>query len=327
MDTGHTDVNISHPADHHDDRSAVAKLKGFKRLTVTELRVLQAVRLKRRVSSTDLAATLDDNLVEITKTIEQLTAAGLLVAGTTLRITPTGRARLNALLDAERKGIDATELATSYHAFHSFNLDFKALATEWQLKEGNLNTHDNPEYDAEILARLDTVHERVVPIIELAATQLPRLSAYLTKLHTALNKAKAGEVAWFTKPLIDSYHTVWFELHEELILAVDLTREEATRSSCAIASVTIHPTQLEELARCTGAHLHHMDADYEDIVGATNPASRPSTRQRRTSASKWLPQTQQDHGASSYALLESDGNDADQVLKAGNAFRVAAIEV
>lgn len=46
---------------------------------MTELTVLQAVRLKGRVSSTDLAATLYDDLVEVTKTVEQLTAAGLLV--------------------------------------------------------------------------------------------------------------------------------------------------------------------------------------------------------------------------------------------------------
>jgi hypothetical protein len=33
-------------------------------------------------------------------------------------------------------------------------------------------------YDAAVLARLDGVHERVVPLIEAAATQLPRLSAH-----------------------------------------------------------------------------------------------------------------------------------------------------
>jgi hypothetical protein len=59
------------------------------------------------------------------------------------------------------------------------------------------------------------------------------LSVYAAKLRTALNKVKAGEIAWLTKPLIDSYHTVWFELHEELILAVGLTREEAARSGDA----------------------------------------------------------------------------------------------
>lgn len=103
---------------------------------MTELTVLQAVRLKGRVSSTDLAATLYDDLVEVTKTVEQLTAAGLLVGEMTLRISPTDHAKLNALLDAECKGIDATELATYYHEFHSVELDFKELITNCQLKDG-----------------------------------------------------------------------------------------------------------------------------------------------------------------------------------------------
>jgi hypothetical protein len=52
-------------------------------------------------------------------------------------------------------------------------------------------------------------------------------------LQTALDKVKAGENSWLTRPLIDSYHTVWFELHEELILSVGLTREQAAKSGDA----------------------------------------------------------------------------------------------
>jgi len=203
---------------------------------VTELTVLQAVRLKGRVRPADLAATLNEDLGDITNTVEQLTGAGLLVEGTTLRISPSGRARLDALLAEERKGIDSAAMAAAYDDFRAVNAEFKTLVTDWQLKggpEGKPNTHEDPEYDAAVLARLDGVHERVVPIIAAAAAQLPRLSAYPAKLRAALDKVKAGEIAWLTIPLIDSYHTVWFELHEELILAIGLTREEAARSGDA----------------------------------------------------------------------------------------------
>ena len=70
-------------------------------------------------------------------------------------------------------------------------------------------------------------------IIDAAATQLPRLNAYSSKLLVALGKVNDGETAWLTRPLIDSYHTVWFELHEELIGAMGLTSEEAARSGDA----------------------------------------------------------------------------------------------
>jgi DNA-binding MarR family transcriptional regulator len=203
---------------------------------MSELAILQAVRLKGRVSPTDLAATLGEDQADVTATVEQLTAAGLLVEATTLRISSAGRVRLSELLAEERKGVDSVAMAAVYHDFRAVNADFKAVVTDWQLKggpEGKPNTHNDAEYDATVLARLEEVHARVAPIIEAAATQLPRLTAYPSKLLVALRKVKAGETAWLTAPLIDSYHTVWFELHEELILATGLTREEAARSGDA----------------------------------------------------------------------------------------------
>ena len=203
---------------------------------MTELAVLQAVRLKGRVTPADLAVTLGDDLDGVTPIVEQLTESGLLVDGTALKISPSGRARLETLLAEERSGIDWATIAAAYHDFRAVNADFKALVTDWQLKggpAGKPNPHDDAEYDAAVLGRLDEVHARVLPIIEAAAAQLPRLNSYSTKLIAALGKIKAGDSAWLARPLIDSYHTVWFEWHEELIVAVGLTREEAARSGDA----------------------------------------------------------------------------------------------
>lgn len=200
---------------------------------MTELAVLQAVRLKGRVRPAELAATLGRDLGDIVDVVERLTAAGLLVDDTTLRITPGGRARLEALLAEERRGLDAGAMADAYRDFRPVNTDFKSLVTDWQVKGGAPNAHDDAEYDAAVLARLGEVHARALPIIEAAAVQLPRLKTYSTKLLAALDKVKAGDTAWLSKPLIDSYHTVWFELHEELIGAVGLTRAEAARSDDA----------------------------------------------------------------------------------------------
>lgn len=203
---------------------------------MTELAVLQGVRLKGRVNRADLAATLGEDPDAVAILVERLTAAGLLAEGATLQITRSGSDRLATLLAEERAGIDPAAMAGAYDDFRAVNADFKRLVTDWQLKggpEGSPNTHDDAEYDAAVLARLDDVHARVIPIIRSAAAQLPRLNAYATKLAAALDKVKAGETAWLTRPLIDSYHTVWFELHEELIVAVGLTREEAARAGDA----------------------------------------------------------------------------------------------
>jgi hypothetical protein len=189
---------------------------------MSELAVLQAVRLKGRVSRDDLAATLGD---DVDLVVDGLVNSGLLVEGPTLRISPDGRERLQKLLDAERQQVDAAAVGSVYDEFRSVNADFKALVTDWQLRDGRPNTHDDPDYDAAVLARLDEVHARVTPIVAAVSAELPRLSRYSAKLQSALDRVHAGETMWLSRPLIDSYHTVWFELHEELILAAGSTRE------------------------------------------------------------------------------------------------------
>jgi DNA-binding MarR family transcriptional regulator len=198
-----------------------------------ELTVLQAVRLKGRVSEADLSATLGEDPADVTATLAQLTAAGLLVEGKTLRISPEGRERLNALLAQERSGIDQNALAKSYDDFRAVNTEFKVLVSDWQLKDGQPNAHDDPDYDAAVLGRLDGVHQHVQPVLAVVTTLLPRLSSYAKKLDSALVKVKAGDTIWLARPIIDSYHTVWFELHEELIAASGLTREEEARAGHA----------------------------------------------------------------------------------------------
>jgi hypothetical protein len=197
------------------------------------LTVLQAVRLKGRVSLADLAATLGEGADDVAGTVDRLTESGLLIDGKTLRVSPAGRVRLDELLATERKHIDSAALAAAYADFRAVNAEFKALVTDWQVKNGQPNTHEDPDYDAAVLARLDDVHHRVTPIVAAAAAQLPRLSRYSAKLQAALDNVFAGDTAWLSRPLIDSYHTVWFELHEELIVASGLTRESEAKSGDA----------------------------------------------------------------------------------------------
>jgi hypothetical protein len=198
-----------------------------------ELKVLQAARLKGRVTPADLAATVDTDSASAAATIAELTEAGFLVAGKALKLSPEGRQRLNTLLAAELSGVDNDAIANAYSDFRGVNAEFKALVADWQLKDGAPNTHEDADYDAGVLARLASVHERVTPIVAAAAAQLPRLGSYSDKLAAALKKVQAGDSVWFTRPLIDSYHTEWFELHEELILAAGLTREGEAKAGHA----------------------------------------------------------------------------------------------
>ncbi len=198
-----------------------------------ELKVLQAVRLKGRIGPAEIATTADEDPVAVGEAVKAATEAGFLTEGKTLRLSPAGRARLNELLAAERENADQSVIGAAYDKFRAVNADFKALVADWQLRNGEPNAHDDEEYDSAVLARLTDVHERVMPITAEVANELPRLASYPKKLEAALAKVKSGETTWLTRPIVDSYHTVWFELHEELILAAGLTRESEAQAGHA----------------------------------------------------------------------------------------------
>jgi hypothetical protein len=200
---------------------------------MSELIVLQAIRLKGRVREPDVIATVGGDPDAVASRLAKLISEGLVSEGKTVRISPAGRARLNDLLAQERSAVDQDALAAIYDEFRSANNEFKALISDWQIKNGEPNSHDDADYDAAVLARLDDVHRTVKPIISSAATYLDRLNAYGDKFESALAKVRAGDTSWLARPIVDSYHTVWFELHQEFIEASGLTREEEARAGHA----------------------------------------------------------------------------------------------
>lgn len=191
-----------------------------------ELALLQAIRLKGRVRPAGLAATLQQDEDVVATAVEDLAEAGLVVRGTAVRLTPEGKDRLAELLAEERNGIDGQAITRVYDDFRTVNREFKALVSDWQLHNGAPNDHSDADYDAAVLGRLEGVHGAILPILACASEQLPRLNTYSAKLSTAFVKIQGGDPTWLTRPLVDSYHTVWFELHEELIGAAGLTRED-----------------------------------------------------------------------------------------------------
>ncbi|BBY27311.1 MarR family transcriptional regulator [Mycolicibacterium sediminis] len=187
---------------------------------MNDLEVLQTVRLKGRVAIADVAAALG---ADPGATVDRLAADGLVVAGPTLRLTPDGRVRLATLLADERATVDTAAAESVYRDFTPVNADFKAALSEWQLARGS--AQEDPARDAEVLAAVEDVHRRVTPVVAAAGDVLPRLRRYADRLAAALGRARSGDLTWISRPLVDSYHTVWFELHEELIGLAGRTRD------------------------------------------------------------------------------------------------------
>jgi hypothetical protein len=75
-----------------------------------------------------------------------------------------------------------------------------------------------------VIEQLADLHAKVTPICADLGAALDRFGGYAGRLGDAVAKVRAGDVDWFTKPMIASYHTVWFELHEDLLATLGIER-------------------------------------------------------------------------------------------------------
>ena len=88
------------------------------------------------------------------------------------------------------------------------------------------NDHSDADYDADVIDRLGAQHERAQrPLGEFAELE-PRLGEYTRRLEAAYDKVLAGDNDFVSGARVDSYHTVWFELHEDLLRMLGREREE-----------------------------------------------------------------------------------------------------
>lgn len=119
----------------------------------------------------------------------------------------------------------------AYRDFLVLNPTLLRLCTDWQLlppvdnkTPPELNRHDDPAYDAEVLERLAKVDGAVQPVCDGLGDALDRFASYGPRLAAARARVEAGEHDWLTKPMIDSYHSVWFELHEDFLATLGIER-------------------------------------------------------------------------------------------------------
>lgn len=74
--------------------------------------------------------------------------------------------------------------------------------------------------------RLDDIDESIAPLLKRLSEDVPRLAGYRARLTTALELLDEGDNTWLASPLVDSYHTVWMHLHQELLLTIGMSRAE-----------------------------------------------------------------------------------------------------
>ncbi len=142
-------------------------------------------------------------------------------------LTPAGRIEHDALLATDLAAMgNLAELQRCYDEFLEWNRELLEVCTAWQVKDlerNVMNDHTDKAHDTVVVKRLQAVHEGLAPISVRLSAMATRFDPYGTRLKFALDKVKRGSTDWFAKPLIDSYHTVWMELHEDLLAGMHVT--------------------------------------------------------------------------------------------------------
>ena len=142
-----------------------------------------------------------------------------------VRLTPAGRDLHSAWARVEPGSELETSVERGYQRFLGLNRELIRACNDWQVMPGGApNDHRDPTYDWAVIDRVDTIDDRVGPVISTLSRVVARFGAYRPRLRTARRHVDEGESDWLTSPRIDSYHTVWMQLHEDLLLALGRER-------------------------------------------------------------------------------------------------------
>lgn len=201
--------------------------------------MLHFLRIKGRAGEEALACASGLAAAEVSSALSGLREAG------TVRLherplpmwslTPEARGAYDEQLAEARAGAAwCAPVLSAYDEFKPVNAQALNVFYDWQMRGPRsapvLNDHSDPAYDARVIHELRRVDERARPLLDRVDALLPIFSRYPARLSAALSRVAAGEHEWFTRPLIDSYHTVWFELHQDLLLTLGIPRSQEDSS-------------------------------------------------------------------------------------------------
>ena len=195
--------------------------------------VLHALRLKGFAEPPALSAVTRLAVDEVGGHLQRLAGDELVVRRegrlSGWALSPAGREEHAALTKADLDQAGCRDdVNRAYLRFLDVNGRLLEACTSWQLRQQDgrqvPNDHRDPAYDAAVVDRLHGVDDEIQPVCAELGGLMMRFDHYGPRLDAARRRVDAGETDWFTRPLIDSYHTVWFELHEDLLVTLGIER-------------------------------------------------------------------------------------------------------
>lgn len=194
--------------------------------------ILHGLAIKKHADAGDIAGLIGLSETETRSGLDTAAAAGRAhETDGRFILTPLARVILEAEYSRHYSDLrDDAAFMEAYEAFETVNVQLKSIITDWQTMEVGgqrvANDHSDRDHDNRIIDRLGACHERADAIFARLEKAVPRLGIYRRKLLQALEKAEDGAIEWVSDARIESYHTLWFELHEDLLRIVGRSRQE-----------------------------------------------------------------------------------------------------
>jgi hypothetical protein len=203
--------------------------------STSELLTLHAVRLKGMADDAEVAARFELDPVLARELLLDFQAFGWITsvefAGTAgWTLTETGRSENERQLASELAASNSnSSIRRSYMTFLSHNDRLLRACMDWQLRPNGtdplaVNEHTDEEWDQRVLTTLSSLSDELRPVCQELGGRFVRFQGYDARFAAALERAEQGEHSWVARPRVDSCHTVWMELHEDLVATLGIRR-------------------------------------------------------------------------------------------------------
>ena len=183
--------------------------------------ILFALATRRLLAANELGPATGHPPGELDAALAELAQTGLITPSASdasrFRLTPRGEEQALAIVAAERAAL-AAELAPLYLQFAPLNRDVKAAVSRWQLGSGHASS---------LIRELGGAHRRALPLLDRLAGLRPRYASLRARLVAAMARVEAGETSYVVGVRVDSFHSVWWQLHADLLAVLGRERGEA----------------------------------------------------------------------------------------------------
>ncbi|MGB0121639.1 MAG: hypothetical protein WBP55_11885 [Solirubrobacterales bacterium] len=196
-------------------------------MTMTEidrdLVTLHTLKIKGRAGEEEILTVVGGSPEELSATLASLSEQELVVERTGGRrpgwmLSPTGRAKHEELLAEGVSDEDRENLAEIYEGFLALNATVKEISSKWQAVSDDAERF-------ELMEEMHEVHPDAAETLSNAGGIIDRFGRYGDRLGTALEMVEE-DPRYMVSPAVDSYHTIWFEAHEDFLLTLGRTRQQ-----------------------------------------------------------------------------------------------------